>query len=225
MSKLTAEQIKEQLSQINEFMVCMKNTNIKFGELEVYTGGKEAINKIGSIAACIYQPSGKPIIFLANSTITRKFELNKQEVNAILYHEHAHYSLGHIKLDFSDAQTFEEYVAQESQTDLYAVELAHRNGIDKDKFAFTMASALGKMAASVVYNALAKKEKPNMQALESLDIRVEALKPLFSTTKYEEEMQEFFKAVAGKVTRIIQKVYGATTTEEINEIYMQLEVQ
>lgn len=216
---------KAQLDEINGLMACIKDTNIKFGELEVYTGGKEAVKEIGSIAACIFQPSGKPIIFLANSTITRKFELNKQEVNAILYHEHAHYSLGHIGFEATAPVTFEEDVARESQTDLHAVELAYKNGIAKDKMAFTLALALGKTAASIVYSALAMKEKPNMQALEALDTRVEALKPLFSTTKYEEEMQEFFKAVAGKVTRIIQKVYGATTTEEINEIYMQLEAQ
>lgn len=229
---VTTEQIKEselsaeymaQLEQIKVFMTRVENTDHKFGELDVYTGGVSAVNTIDTIAACVYQDNSKPIIFLANSRVLTTYNLNKKEIRAIMYHEHAHYSLGHIGLDTRTPKTFEEYVAQESATDLHGIELAVKDGIAKDKIAFTLALSLAKMAASIIQYAFTRKVKINMQALEALDERVEILKKLFIRTEYEHEMIEFQKKTVRTIARIAHKVHGVTSVEGINEIYKSME--
>ena len=229
---ITTEQVKAneisaenmaQLEQIKLLMTKIENTNHKFGELDVYTGGVSAVSEIDTIAACVYQDNSKPIIFLADSKILTKFNLNKREIRAIMYHEHAHYSLGHIGLDTHSPSTFEEYVAHESATDLHGIELAVKDGIDKDKMAFTMALSLTKMASSIIQSSFTKKTKINMRALDALDIRVEALKELFKTTEYEHEMIEFQKKTVRTIARIALKVHGVTSIEGINNIYKSME--
>lgn len=218
--------IEKALREIEEFVYTLKDNGVNFKGLKVLRGGEESLDTMGeSIASCVYQDRRAPIIFLADSNILSTYRLTKAEIDAILYHEKAHYALGHLdSIEGPVPHDLESYIKEESTTDLKGVELAVKCGIDKDKIAFDLAVALYKIQVKMVADLIYAKSDISKDGMEALDTRIHILSKLFSNSKYEKKMMCIYKSSMKKLIKSVSKAYGTTDKAEIIEILDQADM-
>ena len=179
----------------------------KFVDLDVYVGNHETYEELGSIAACVSQLD-KPFIYLTDSKILTKYRLNRNEIRGILYHELAHYKLGHTDMDYmiDTEMTMHLYMKQELDADAHAVELAVQDGLNVEDALITMAIALSKSAMYIMQEHLESNTLPSQECMEFLQQRVNALLNRVSNKDaFIQKITKFKKESITSITRLANK--------------------
>jgi hypothetical protein len=218
----TIEMVKQQIiKETNEFKGKLVLAN-KFIDLDVYVGDYNAYMELGSIAACVTQID-RPFIFLADSKTLTKFRLNKNEIRGILYHELAHYKLGHTDMDYilNTDMTTHLYKKQELDADAMAVELAVQDGLNIENALLTMAISLAKSAMYIMQENLEKNTLPSQECMEFMQERVDALlNRLSNKDAFIQKINKFKKESATSMTKIANKKGYRNVDELVESIQM-----
>jgi hypothetical protein len=197
------EQVMRETKELKSKLIL---TN-KFNDLDVFIGDNDTYEELGSIAACVTQID-KPFIFLAHSNVLTRYRLTKKEIKAILYHELAHYKLGHTDIDhmLDTDMTMGLYIKQELDADAYAATLAIQDGLDADDAHITLAIGLAKSATYIMEEQLCNGKLPSRECMEFLEERIDALfNKVVDRDAYLDKINKFQKESKRVLTRLANK--------------------